>query len=419
LTDRPRAGEWLVLALFAGVVTPLFGAVVVWRSAGMAQRHTDFDVYARAAWAARTGRDLYAVTNDDGLHYCYPPPFAVLMAPFAEPAGATGPRAEFAFGVSVATWYALSVAFLFAAAHVLAAAAEGTLPIRPPTGCRRWWALRLLPVLITLPAVGNTLSHGQANLLVLLLVSAAIAAATAGRSGRAGAWLAAAAAVKVFPAFLLLHPLRRLDTRFAAGFIASAAATLFLLPALALGPEAALRANATFAKVMLLPALAEDASASRAEEMFHVLRTDNQSIQAVLHAWRHWGDAAAPAEPDRPTRLVHWSVGALLTWVTLKGKRTDTHLTMAALLVIALFVCPMCHLHYYVLTLPLVTGLLHRWWLDSRRVWPGAQRGGLLVLHVVGGAAPLILEDYRNLGFAPLTTLPLWAAAVRCRRRAA
>lgn len=421
LTGRPRPCEWLVLALFLGVVTPLFGAVVVWRSAAMRERHTDFDVYARAAWAARTGRDVYEVTNEDGLHYCYPPPFAVLMAPFAEADGATGPRAEFQFGVSVAAWYLLSVGFLFASAHVLASSAERATAAGVTAGCRRWWALRLLPVLITLPAVGNTLSHGQANMLALLLLSAAIASATAGRSARAGGWLAAAAAIKVFPAFLLLHPLRQRDGRFLVGFMASTLATVFLLPAVVLGPAAAWRANLTFARVMLWPAIATDASASRAEEMFHVLETDNQSVQALLHAWRHWGDADAPNEPARLTRLIHLTAGALMAWITLAAARRpgreSIFLTFAALSFVMLLVSPMCHLHYYVLALPLVTGLLNRWWCECGRIWPGAQRGALLIVHVIGGAVPLIFEEQRNLGFAPLTTLPLWIAAVRSLRR--
>jgi hypothetical protein len=87
-------------------------------------------------------------------------------------------------------------------------------------------------------------------------------------------------------------------------------------------------------------------------------------------------------------------------------------LFFGALTAVLLLVSPMCHLHYYCLTMPLVAALLHRQWSASDRLLPGASRTLLLGAHVVGVVAPLIFHDHRNLGFAPAATLPLWAVAV-------
>src|SRR6185437_8984662 len=76
-------------AKFGLAVLALFylglGVTTVLRSAFLSSPKTDFQVYARAAWAVRAGEDLYAVTDNNGWHYIYPPPFAILLAPLADP----------------------------------------------------------------------------------------------------------------------------------------------------------------------------------------------------------------------------------------------------------------------------------------------------------------------------------------------
>jgi alpha-1,2-mannosyltransferase len=417
--DRLTRRERIILAILVAIL-PLFGALVVWRSCYMARRHTDFGVYARAAWAARTGHDIYEVTDDSGLHYCYPPTFAVLMAPFAEPPKGEQQQYYLPFGISVGIWFALSVGFAFAAAHILASAVESTC--NGTIDRRRWWGLRVWPVLLTLPALGNNLSHGQVNSLLLMLVAGAIAALVRGRSRAAGAWLAGAIALKVIPGFLTLIPLMRRDRRCFSGLTLGLVVLLIGVPAFAWGPTGIWRANLKFVDVMIHPAVGDASQADRSEEMFNILKTDNQSIQAMFHAWQHWGDANAPAEPATHTRAAHWLIGIALTLTTLfVGRRqlagSELLLFAGALTTVMLFVSPMCHLHYYVLTMPLVTGLLFRAWNSGQDVRFTRQLPVLLGLHVVGGVIPLVFESYRNLGFAPLTTIPLWAFAVNELRR--
>src|SRR5689334_10152746 len=74
-------GLWLLLLVFL----PL-GALVEYRSAFLKRRMTDLNCYLRAAWAVRQGGgDLYHVLDDNGWHYNYPPLYAILLAPLADP----------------------------------------------------------------------------------------------------------------------------------------------------------------------------------------------------------------------------------------------------------------------------------------------------------------------------------------------
>src|SRR5207248_10948640 len=125
------------------------------------------------------------------------------------------------WAVSAAIWYVFNVLCLALAVHWLATALERTLAVPglsdQPRGCRRWWALRVLPVLVCLVPVGHTLMRGQVNLQVLALLCGTAAASLRGRPFRAGLWLAGAICVKIIPAFLVLVPLWRRDARLLAG----------------------------------------------------------------------------------------------------------------------------------------------------------------------------------------------------------
>src|SRR5438067_2362173 len=129
----PRRWEKAALALMvAGAVG--FMAFTEVRSCFMTFRHTDFTVYVRAAWAARAGHDLYAVADEHGWHYCYPPAFALLLTPLADPPPGE-PRAGYPpFWLAAAVWIVVSTLAAVWAAHMLARAVL-TDAVR---GTRRW-----------------------------------------------------------------------------------------------------------------------------------------------------------------------------------------------------------------------------------------------------------------------------------------
>ena len=55
---------------------------------------TDLGVYTRAAWAVCSGENLYTVSDSNGLHYNYPPAFAILFTPLAHPPWTLAPEEE-------------------------------------------------------------------------------------------------------------------------------------------------------------------------------------------------------------------------------------------------------------------------------------------------------------------------------------
>ncbi len=75
---------------------------------------------------------------------------------------------------------------------------------------------------------------------------------------------------------------------------------------------------------------------------------------------------------------------------------------------------PVCHTHYYALSLPLVMALLAREWDRARRdAWLSPAVWVLLATQVMGNALPLIptFEVFKDAGLALYTALGLWAAA--------
>ena len=59
-----RTGLWRLL-----VVIIAFGGIVEMRSVFLKRRMADADDYFRAAWAVRTGQDMYSVADSNGWPY--------------------------------------------------------------------------------------------------------------------------------------------------------------------------------------------------------------------------------------------------------------------------------------------------------------------------------------------------------------
>src|SRR5262249_15559885 len=220
------------------IVAAPFGVWVEVHSALQEVRHTDLADFLRAGWAVRIGNDPYQIVEEHGWHYNFPPLFAIVVAPLADPPRGADNRGMVPFPVSVAIWYVLSLCLLAAASNLVASALEQTVGgdrmrnLRPTW---QWWRMRLLPILICIRPIGFTLSRGQVNLLLLFLLCAMIAAVIARQPVRAGLWLAGAVCLKVFPLYLVVYPLWRRDWRFLAGLAGGLAMGLVLIPVAVLG----------------------------------------------------------------------------------------------------------------------------------------------------------------------------------------
>src|ERR1017187_3805387 len=166
-----------------------FGAHVEQKSAFLTRRMGDLDVFLRAAWAVRNDADLYAVTSDNDWHYLYPPFYAIVMTPLADPPRGADTSGYVPYAVSVAIVYFLNVFCLFLGVHVLASALEERAGwAAQPRWCRRWWALRMWPILVCILPIGHTLMRGQVNIFVLTLLCAAMACWLRQQSFKAGLW---------------------------------------------------------------------------------------------------------------------------------------------------------------------------------------------------------------------------------------
>ena len=299
----------------------LFGAVVEWRSAFLKRRMTDLGVFLRASWALRVGADFYSIEDDNHWHYHYPPLFAILLTPLADAPKDASRAGMLPFGVSVVVWYLASLAFVALAVHWLANALEyqSARPIVP--GCRRWWMLRALPVVVCLPILGASLVRGQVDPLLLLLLCGMAAAAVRGRSGQAGFWLAGAICLKIIPAFLLVYPLWRRDKRWLAGCAVGLFVGMVLIPAAVLGPSLVVTRYRKLAEVLVLPAFGKGEDRTRAKELTDTTSTDSQSFLAILHNLTHWDRNTRPAQASADVRRVHWIIGGILTLLTLAAAR--------------------------------------------------------------------------------------------------
>jgi hypothetical protein len=414
-----RWWDWLGLSILF-VVVVLFGYLVERRSAFQARPMTDLDVYLRAAWAVRTGQDLYSITDDNGWHYHYPSLLAILLVPFADPPAGVERSGTLPFALTVALWYAFSVLCLGWAAHQLASALEQTAADpavrRVSPRSRRWWVLRVIPVLACLVPIGHTLMRGQVNLLLLALLCGMAAAWLRGRRLQAGLWLAGAICLKIIPAFLLIYPLWRRDGRCLAGCALGLLLGLGVIPTLVFGPRQTLAYYLEWDEALRRPALAGGTDSSRQKELIEITATDSQSFQAAIHNTVHFDRWTRPAHPSWTVRAAHWSIGGLLTGLTLlaagwRRRSPATELVFfGALLVLMALLSPVCHLHYFCLLVPLVMGLRAAMYdtgssLVQKSVW-----WLLIGINLVADALPNLqgMEVFRDVGSA------MYAAVLWC-----
>jgi alpha-1,2-mannosyltransferase len=422
-----------------GVAAIVLGGIVEWRSVFLKRRMTDVGCYLRAAWAVRVGGDLYRVTDNNNWHYNYPPLLAVLIAPLADaPPGQPQPVAV-PYPASVAIWYAASVLAIVLAVHWLATAlsvaglseagprvhrARGPASLRPATEDQpqrddhRWWALRLLPFLILLPAIGRTLARGQVNLFVVALLAGWIAGMVRGNRFRAGLYLAAAVCIKVIPALLIIHPLWRRDRRCLVGTAVGLVLGLVVIPVAACGPQAAYEQAQTFLKVTLLPGMGvESGDTTRLRELTSINTTDSQSMMTALHNLAHPNPWFRPPKADPWVRRTHWGTAVALLAITLwRFRREQSALVeirfAGALMVVMTLASPVSHLHYFVFCLPLVASL----WAEER---PSRGVVSLSAFFVFANVASLLPIDlFRSFGLTTVAALMLWGAAMLTRDRA-
>jgi arabinofuranan 3-O-arabinosyltransferase len=166
----------LVCALLA-----LAGAVFALKAS---RKMPDFEVYWRAAGRVIQAEPLY--NPDDGHYqYKYLPAFAILAVPLA----------WFPLHVAKAIWFALSAALIGA----FVALSIGLLPDRR----KRYWVLVTCVVVAMAKFFGHELVLGQVNLLLGVLLTAAVGVLRHRREGVAGLLVGLAVIVKPYAVIFL------------------------------------------------------------------------------------------------------------------------------------------------------------------------------------------------------------------------
>lgn len=390
---RPTWEPYAIIGLVAFVI--FFGYLTVKRSAFSERRMTDAGVFFRAGWAVRDGVDPMSISDENGWRYIYPPAIAAAFVPLADapvpeplPSTPSGPRTPTQSGylpywVSVAIWYAFSVLCALASVELLARTLTRNSPdphirgLTPAFG--GWWNIRFWPLLCLGPDIGSTLSKGQINLQMLVLVCAGIflfaeAARRAAEQPRAlarlgpafwgGVCLALAACIKVIPGILVFDVLTRRGWRAIAGYGACGVAVIVIIPVLIFGPVRAYEHTWTFMDKVLLAGLA--GSEERLQHGAGFDNTDNLSIQGALHNLVNITTPRGerpehPASWIKPTHMLV-SVGLLVATLLIgRGRRDDAlaiTLRIGMLCAVMLAAAPMCHRHYYVFMLPAVFALV-------------------------------------------------------------
>lgn len=382
--------------------------------------YKDTEVWYEAGRRVLTGDTLAGLRS-----YRYPPAFAVVIAPLC----------LFPLPAFFLVWYGLSLGLFFVSLRLAAAilGADGrpaptpgrspALPIR-----QHWAAAALMSVL----AVDN-LFLGQTNILVMALVHWALLEVARGREWRAGFPLAAAIAVKAFPAPLLAYFAYRRHWRAGAATLLSCLFFFLFLPAPVRGPVRNYRETAEWWQRVVAPYLSRGKAGDWGQ---HALDFGNQSLQAVVHRYLTRVNAYVMARRPQATmyvnvadlsaRQVNWIVLALFallaaSFVAACGwRRPAAGLHRAAeyslAIILVLLVSALSWTYFFVmLLLPAAAAvqLLHRPGLlaDASR-W--SLRSGLWAL--VGAIVLLVNARARALGSLCWATLILYAGlALACR----
>jgi hypothetical protein len=413
--DRLARWEVAFLAVLMTTVVGL-GATTLARSAYMNSRKTDAGVYFRAAWALRSGESPYRVADDNGWHYHYSPLLASVLMPLADPPpgreGSGGPWMP--YPASIVAWYVVNVAALWGAVHVMARAIEDTAAAgsnhRSLRFGRRWWRLRVLPIVVCATMVGATLGRGQVSILMALALAAACAASIRGQPWRAGIWLAGGACLKPFLAVVLLHSVVRRQWRLLGGFLAGLVVFLAVVPFATIGPARAASAYAEWYDLRVR-VMASNAVHPEISDELNVLDGRFPAWGAVWYKSLHRDPGSRAARLPAPYEVAQVVAGGVLVGAVLLAARRPAPagpearlqvvLAWGALVVALLPSLPTCKPHYFALALLLVQGLIAS---------AGERAGGLplawIGVFTVYGVAHALSEIFPRAAVAEMGMVP-------------
>ena len=230
-------------------------------------------------------------------------------------------------------------------------------------------------LLVCLPAIMATLARGQANLLLLLLLGGVVGSVVRGQHWRAGLCLGGAICLKVFPAFLLAYVVWRRNWHCLGGCGLGLFLGLVAIPSEVLGPARATRLPSEVCRGGPVAGAGSGLGqiAARGVDGHCPHRQPVLASRRAQHIAPR-PDNAPPETISSSVRTLATTAGLLLTGVTLlaggsrpRAVRPREVLFFGTLLVNMLSLCPVCHLSYFCLLLPLVMALVKHHWLPARQ----------------------------------------------------
>ncbi|GAA3744334.1 hypothetical protein GCM10022379_12050 [Micromonospora maritima] len=342
---------------------------------GFVHDYFDLKIYMRAMdwWA--DGHPLYDYVQPDrvqgALYFTYPPFAALLLRPFA----------LLPLGVTIAAFTALTLAGVVVTTRWL------VLPVLRRHDLHRVFGLTVAVLLVlAVESTRETLTFGQINMLLVVLILADLLFAVPQGRRWAGVGVGLAAALKLFPGIFVLYLLA--TRRWRAAAVATATATAATLLAAAVAPA--------------------DSWRFWTHELWatdRVGRTDytgNQSLFGLLSRM------TAPEEPSRlPWLLLALLVGGYGLWRAARAARAGDALTGLTLTgLVGGLVSPITWTHHLYWFIPAVVVLVDAA-LDADRATPAGnrRRRGLLALAVGTGVVIVYgVVTFQDWGAGPART---------------
>jgi len=329
---------------------------------GSPAHRTDFTVYRDAAEAVLHGQDPYIIRNVRGWAYVYPPPYSIVMIPFA----------LLPLPVSVLAWY-----FVCAGLTISAVSMSGRLAATGVTSERKRLAILFIPALIVSVWFTVGLTRGQASVLMSWLVIAAIFWEKKGRTAAGAACLGGAVLLKAFALTLLCYYVWRGKWKMVAATVVAILLGGLIVPSAVFGWHGNLHYIGEWTHEVAGPALGSESSRSHSElydQLLSMERPRNQDLGSVLQRL---------AEGNQTRIMVLALAAALALPIWILGRKANAHsepLILGAVVVWMLLVSPVAEDHYFSLyVLPAAFALA-----ASMGAGRSARRFGYAALTVVG-----------------------------------
>jgi hypothetical protein len=329
---------------------------------GSPAHRTDFTVYRDAAAAVLHGQDPYVIRNVRGWAYVYPPPYSIVMVPFA----------LLALPVSVLAWYFVCVGLTISAVSM-----SGRLAETGSMSERKKVAVLFIPALIMAVWFTVGLTRGQASVLMTWLVIAAIFWEKKGRTAAGAACLAGAVLLKAFALTLLCYYIWRRKWKMVAATLVAILLGGLVLPSAVFGWHGNLHYISEWTHEVAAPALGSESSRTHSElydQLLSMERPRNQDLGSVMQRL---------IKGDQTRLMVLALAAALALPIWLLGRRANARsepLILGAVVVWMLLVSPVAEDHYFSLyVLPAAYALAAA--MDANRF---TRRFGYAMLTAVG-----------------------------------